>query len=115
MTPKAAALPLALLLWLVAPGQSIGAEEPPQARHDWQVRVEGGLLSIALDQAPAGEVFGAVADQGAIVIRLDRTLLAVPLTDRFERLSLEQGLRRTGGDPGGQRATGGPDVLGRER
>ncbi len=94
MTPKAAALALALLLWLVAPGQPIGAEEQPQARHDWRVRVEAGLFSVTLDQAPAGEVLGAVADQGTIVIRLDRTLLAVPLTDRFERLPLEQGLRR---------------------
>lgn len=94
MTPKARALSLALLPWLVALGQPIGAEEPPQARHEWQVRVEGGLLSVALDGAPAGEVFGAIADQGKVVIRLDRTLLADPVTDRFDRLPLEQGLRR---------------------
>ncbi len=94
MTPKAAALSFALLPWLVALGQPIGAEEPPQASHEWQVRVEGGLLSVALDRAPAGEVFGAIADQAKIVIRLDRTLLADPLTDRFEHLPPEQGLRR---------------------
>jgi hypothetical protein len=94
MRAKAATLSFALLTWLVALGQTSGAEEQPRARHDWQVRVEAGLFSVALDQAPAGEVFSAVADQGKIVLQLDRTLLAVPLTDRFERLSLEQGLRR---------------------
>jgi len=94
MRQMAAALSFALLTWIVALGQPIGAEEQPRARHDWQVRVEAGLLSAALDQAPAGEVFSAVAQQGEIVLRLDRTLLDVPLTDHFERLPLEKGLRR---------------------
>lgn len=94
MRPKALTLSVALLTWLVALSQTSGAGEQPRARHDWQVRVEEGQFSVALDQAPAGEVFGAVADQAMIVLRLDQTLLAVPLTDHFERLSLEQGLRR---------------------
>jgi len=94
MRQMAAALSFALLTWIVALGQPIGAEEQPRARHDWQVRVEAGLLSAALDRAPAGEVFSAVAQQGEIVLRLDRTLLDLPLTDHFERLPLEKGLRR---------------------
>jgi hypothetical protein len=94
MRPKSAALCIALFLWLVTLGQPIGAEQHPQARHESQVRLEGGLLSVALDGAPADEVFGAIAEQGKLVIQLDRALLATPLSDRFEALTLEQGLRR---------------------
>ncbi len=92
--PKGAALALGLFVLLGSLSTPIEAEQPPQADHKWQVRVEGEVLSVVLEQAPAGEVFGAIADQGKIVIRLDRTLLAAPVTARFENLPLERGLRR---------------------
>lgn len=94
MRPKFTVMSFALIAWLVGLGQPVGAEEHPQARHESQVRLEGGLLSVALDRAPADEVFGAIAEQGKLVIRLDRALLVTPLSDRFEALTLEQGLRR---------------------
>ena len=94
MRPKVVALSFMLLAWPAALVQPIGAQEQPQSRPDWHVRMEAGLLSASLNRVPADEVFGAIAEQGKLVIQLDRTLLTVPLTDRFERLPLEQGLRR---------------------
>lgn len=94
MPLKAVTLAFALLVLLGSLGTAVQSEQPAQAGPDRQVRVEGGLLSVVLEQAPAGEVFGAIADQGRIVIRLDRTLLAAPLTARFDHLPLERGLRR---------------------
>ena len=83
-----AALLLAGLLGTAA----LAAEEPGAGRQG--VRLEGGRLSVDLERAPAARVFRALAEQGGMLVRLDRSLLDVPLTTRFDDVPLERGLRR---------------------
>ena len=74
----------------VTEGFGAGTSAPEKPR----IVSDNGLLSVALKSVPASEVFRALAQKERLVIRLDETLLKVPLTDEFARLPLEEGLRR---------------------
>ena len=79
------------LILLILPGPldvAMGAGEPEA------VRVERGLLSVNLDRSPAGQVFQEISEKAKIVIRVDATLVDFPLTEQFEKVSLEEGLQR---------------------
>ncbi|MBI4260977.1 MAG: hypothetical protein HY658_10465 [Actinobacteria bacterium] len=82
----------ALLLVGLLGTAALAAEEPGTARQE--VRIEGGRLSVELERAPAARVFRALAEQGGMLVRLDRSLLEVPLTTRFDDVPLDRGLRR---------------------
>ena len=91
MTSKAATLVVSLLL---GPALDQGIEAQERVVRKREIRVEEGLLSVSLDRALAGQVFQTIAQRGKILIQLDETLLKVPLTEEFEQVPLEEGLRR---------------------
>lgn len=91
MISKTITLIVSLLIFAVS-DRGLEAQEKGAKKPD--IRVEGGTLTVNLDKAPAGQVFRTIAQKGKIGVRIDESLLKVPLTDEFEKLPLEQGLRR---------------------
>lgn len=81
---------IALLLFLPLDGL-IQAQEKGKRR---DIQVEGGVLSVALDQVPAKEVFEAIGQKGKIAILMDKSLFELPVTEEFDNVPLEEGLRR---------------------
>ena len=88
--PKAALITLSMLLFIAAEGLGAGTAALQKPR----IVIDNGLLSVALESVPAREVFRAIAQKERLIIRLDESLLKVPLTDGFENLSVEEGLIR---------------------
>ena len=86
---------IAGIFFSVLVGGLYGAAEGQEAGSPkLEVQVEEGLVSVSLNEAPAGDVFQTIARKGKIVIRLSNTLLDVPLSEELEGLPLEKGLRR---------------------
>jgi hypothetical protein len=88
--PRITLFTLFMLFFIVAEGLGAGTAALQKPR----IVIDNGLLSVALESVPAREVFRAIAQKERLIIRLDEGLLKVPLTDQFERLPLEEGLRR---------------------
>lgn len=121
MRKTTAVLSASLLLVFAA-----AAEAQEKDAKKGEVQVEAGLLSVKLDKAPAGELFQKISEQGKMVVRLDETLLKAPVTEEFDNLPLEEGLRRLIGqlktdnfvmayvaEPGGQRRVVSVEILAR--
>jgi len=79
---------------LALAGVLAGAAGVAAAEGRLDVRVQDGRLSVDLDRARAGDVLAAIAVAAELTVRLDQSLLGVPLTSRFEAVPLERGLRR---------------------
>ena len=83
-----------LLGLFLALGGNPASADPLPATCRLIVRVEGGHLSAALAQAPAGQVFERIAKEGRFVLTLDPSFKAIPLSSQISEVELEEGLRR---------------------
>jgi len=83
-----------VVIFLLLPGLIGNVEAQEKAAQKSAIRVDEEFLSVKLNKAPADRTFRTIADKANIVVRLDETLFQVPLTDEFDKLPLDEGLRR---------------------
>jgi len=91
---KFAARTTSFLLLVLVGSLASRAEAAGQAAKEREVQVDGWLLSVALDQIPVGEVFRIISEKRKIVVLISQSLVDVPVSEEFEKLPLDEGLRR---------------------